>query len=600
MKDALGVFFRGRGGHRLHVAAQPAHPDKPLLRPHVRQPGGGYVLLGEIPLPAGTDLKQQHHLRITTAGQTITTWLDDVQVDTRERSDHNAPGVVGFRTNGEEDGVVHSLKVTSAGGEVLVDTEFPTGDQTFPDGTVRPQGGLQVKGNTDLWLPGKPIPVFQKQISLPKAKKIQSAPGFTRPRKASTSSASTAARSATRSWPRAGPTTRAGSSPRATTSPSCCKSGANTFGAELAPGWYAGNLAMFGANKYGSDTALIAQLRVTYTDGIDRSLRDRLQLADRARRRTGCRSAQRRESATRGVRRTSGRRVQVRPSATSKLVPQTDQPVRVTQAAEGEGDPVADGRGRTCTTSGRTWSASSRLTLRGSPGRRVKIRYGEVLNPDGTLYTDNLRSAKATDHYTFATSRPETYQPRFTFHGFRYVEVSGLATAPPAERDRSGVVMGTDGEQTNEFRTNSALVNQLHSNIVWGQRGNFLSIPTDTPARDERMGWTGDINVFARTAVYNLDSQAFLTKWLQDLRDTQRADGAYAERRADRAERVRRRHGQRRLGRRRGQRAVDALAGVRRHVGDPASTTTRWRGTSTTWSRVRRADPAAAGTTATG
>ncbi len=90
------------------------------------------------------------------------------------------------------------------------------------------------------------------------------------------------------------------------------------------------------------------------------------------------------------------------------------------------------------------------------------------------------------------------------------------------------MVIGTDGPRTSEFRTSSTLVNQLHSNIVWGQRGNFLSIPTDTPARDERMGWTGDINVFARTAVYNLDSQAFLTKWLQDLRDTQRADGAYA------------------------------------------------------------------------
>ena len=88
--------------------------------------------------------------------------------------------------------------------------------------------------------------------------------------------------------------------------------------------------------------------------------------------------------------------------------------------------------------------------------------------------------------------------------------------------------MGSDGEQTSTFETNSALVNKLHSNIVWGQRGNFLSIPTDTPARDERMGWTGDINVFARTAVYNLDSQAFLTKWLQDLRNSQAPSGAYA------------------------------------------------------------------------
>ncbi|GAB2562029.1 family 78 glycoside hydrolase catalytic domain [Kribbella endophytica] len=524
VKDALGVFFRGRGGLGYMWQLNQLTPDKPLLRPHVRQPGGGYVLLGEIPLPAGTDLRQQHHLRITTAGQTITTWLDDVQIDTRERSDHNAPGVVGFRTNGEEDGIVHSLKVTGAGGEVLVDTKFPTGDQTFPDGTVRPQGGLQVKGNTDLWLPGKPIPVFQKQISLPKAKKIQSArihaaaqgiyelnlngrkvgdqelaPGWT----------DYARRIQSQSYD----VTK------------LLKSGANTFGAELAPGWYAGNLAMFGANKYGSDTAFIAQLRITYTDGSSDvfATDSSWQTAPGA-----VRVADLLNGESRDARRTTYEwtPVQVRPSATSKLVPQTDQPVRVTQLLKAKAIPSPT-TGVYLYDLGQNMVGVSRLTLRGSPGQTAKIRYGEVLNPDGTVYTDNLRSAKATDHYTFATNRLETYQPRFTFHGFRYIEVSGLATAPPASAI-VGVVLGTDGEQTNEFRTNSALVNQLHSNIVWGQRGNFLSIPTDTPARDERMGWTGDINVFARTAVYNLDSQAFLTKWLQDLRDTQRADGAYA------------------------------------------------------------------------
>ncbi|HTE62509.1 MAG TPA: family 78 glycoside hydrolase catalytic domain, partial [Solirubrobacteraceae bacterium] len=163
-----------------------------------------------------------------------------------------------------------------------------------------------------------------------------------------------------------------------------------------------------------------------------------------------------------------------------------------------------------------------RLRLTGEPGQTIRIRHAEVLNPDGSIYTANLRSAKATDHYTVSGSGPETFEPSFTFHGFRYVEVTG-ADSPP---EVTGVVMGTDGDQVSELDTSSDLVDQLHSNIVWGQRGNFLSVPTDTPARDERMGWTGDINVFARTAVYNMDSQAFLTKWLQDLRDTQREDGA--------------------------------------------------------------------------
>jgi alpha-L-rhamnosidase len=218
--------------------------------------------------------------------------------------------------------------------------------------------------------------------------------------------------------------------------------------------------------------------------------------------------------------------VQVRPSATAKLVPQTDQPVRVTQQLAAKAIPSPT-PGVYLYDLGQNMVGVARLTLTGTPGVSVKIRYGEVLNPDGTLYTDNLRSAKATDHYTLASNSPETYRPRFTFHGFRYIELSGLPSAPPASAV-VGVVMGTDGAQVSSFSTNSALVNKLHSNIVWGQRGNFLSIPTDTPARDERMGWTGDINVFARTAVYNLDSQAFLAKWLQDLRDSQNAAGAYA------------------------------------------------------------------------
>ncbi|ADB29390.1 alpha-L-rhamnosidase [Kribbella flavida DSM 17836] len=524
VKDALGVFFRGRGGVGYMWQLNQLTPDKPLLRPHVRQPGGGYVLLGEIPLAAGTDLKQRHHLRITVAGRTITTWLDGVQVDSRERSDHNAPGVVGFRTDGAEHGVVHSLKVTNVAGEVLVDTAFPAGDQTFPDGTVRAEGGLQVKGTTDLWLPGKPIPVFRKAISLPKAKKVASA---------RIDAAAQGIYELTVNGRKAGDhqlapgwtdyARRIQSQTYDVTK--LLKSGANTLGAEVAPGWFTGNLAMFGPNKYGTDTAFIAQLRVTYTDGTaDVFATDSSwQTAPGA-----VRVADLLNGESYDARRTASEWVpaQVRPSATAKIVPQTDQPVRVTQELKARAIPSPT-PGAYLYDLGQNMVGIARLTLHGRPGQTVKIRYGEVLNPDGTLYTDNLRSAKATDHYTFATSRPETYQPRFTFHGFRYVEVSGLPTAPPASAI-VGVVLGTDAEQVNEFRTNSPLVNQLHSNIVWGQRGNFLSIPTDTPARDERMGWTGDINVFARTAVYNLDSQAFLTKWLQDLRDTQRADGAYA------------------------------------------------------------------------
>jgi len=133
-KEALGVFFCGRGGLGYMWQLNQVTDSRPLLRPHVRQPGGGYVVLAEIPL--SVDLKQRHHLRIAAGGQTITTWIDGAQVDQRDRADHNAAGLVGFRTSGAEEGIVHNLTVTNSANQILVDTAFPAGDQTFPEGTV--------------------------------------------------------------------------------------------------------------------------------------------------------------------------------------------------------------------------------------------------------------------------------------------------------------------------------------------------------------------------------------------------------------------------------------------------------------------------------
>ena len=171
----------------------------------------------------------------------------------------------------------------------------------------------------------------------------------------------------------------------------------------------------------------------------------------------------------------------------------------------------------------------ARLKAHGKPGQKIVVRHAEMLNPDGTLYTTNLRAAKATDTYYLAGETPRDYEPSFTFHGFQYVEVTGL-DYEPAPADVTGIVVYSDLARTGTFQCSEPLVNKLVENTVWGQKGNFLDVPTDCPQRDERAGWTGDAQVFMKTACLNLDSPAFFTKWLTDLcQDSQREDGGLGD-----------------------------------------------------------------------
>ncbi len=172
---------------------------------------------------------------------------------------------------------------------------------------------------------------------------------------------------------------------------------------------------------------------------------------------------------------------------------------------------------------GQNMVGSVRVRHKAAKGTVMTLRFGEMLNPDGTLYIENLRGAKQTDVYVFrGDEEGEVYEPRLTFHGFQYLEISGIEE-PPAEIE--GVVLCSDLEQTGEFSCSHPLINQLQSNIVWGQRGNFLDVPTDCPQRDERLGWTGDAQAFVATAAFNMNVAPFFSKWLQDLADSQKADG---------------------------------------------------------------------------
>jgi len=169
------------------------------------------------------------------------------------------------------------------------------------------------------------------------------------------------------------------------------------------------------------------------------------------------------------------------------------------------------------------FSGRVRIRVTAPRGTTLTLRHAEVLNPDGSLYLENLRQARATDIYTCKGGGPETWEPRFTFHGFRYVEVRGLTKDAPIEM--TGVVLHSDTPPTGSFSCSHPLLNQLQRNITWGQRSNFLEVPTDCPQRDERLGWTGDAQVFVRTAAFNMDVRAFFEKWMRDARDAQRPRG---------------------------------------------------------------------------
>ncbi|MBY0308193.1 MAG: family 78 glycoside hydrolase catalytic domain [Phycisphaerales bacterium] len=184
-------------------------------------------------------------------------------------------------------------------------------------------------------------------------------------------------------------------------------------------------------------------------------------------------------------------------------------------------------RGRYVFDLGQNMVGWARLHVSGRAGQRLVVRHAEMLNPDGTLYTSNLRGAIATDVYTLRGG-PEVLEPPFTFHGFRYVEVTGLGGTPPAGMV-TGVVAHTAMRPAGAFECSSPLLNRLAENIRWGQKGNYFEVPTDCPQRDERLGWTGDAQFFIPAAVFNFGVASFMERWLKTLdQDAQLEDGSLA------------------------------------------------------------------------
>jgi len=312
--------------------------------------------------------------------------------------------------------------------------------------------------------------------------------------------------------------------------------GANVVGAMLGDGWYRGHLGFFGQrNLYGRRLALRAQLEIRDESGrTQRIVSDtgwkitagpvlasdiyggETYDARRGRELSGWSSApyDDREWAAVAL-------VDPPPSA---LVASLSPPVRRVRELR----PVDIRRapsGETIFDLGQNFTGWARLSVRGPAGTTVTLRFGEVLDREGNLYTANLRAAAQTDRYTLSGNGREVYEPHFTFHGFRYVAVAGLPAAPDSATI-TGIAVSSDLAQTGSLVTSDSLLNQLQRNIVWGQRSNFLDVPTDCPQRDERLGWTGDAQVFARTAAFNMDVSGFFAKWLSDVAADQDPSGS--------------------------------------------------------------------------
>ena len=315
------------------------------------------------------------------------------------------------------------------------------------------------------------------------------------------------------------------------------RQGDNALGAWLGNGWYSGSLGIGGNRFYGTQPWYSAQLVLTFVDGTTQTVATDGSWKYRASPITADDLYHGEHQDARlavpgwdgaGFDDSGWRSAQVRQGALPNLVAQVDagtkvqrdlRPVALTQPKPGVW--VFD--------LGQNFSGWNRLRVQGPAGTTVTLRHAEVLNPDGTLYTTNLRAAQVTDQFVLAgTGQAETFEPRFTVHGYRYVELTGLAGAPTLDTI-TGRAAWTNGEEIGGFDTSDPMLDKLQNAIVWGQRSNMLYVPTDCPQRDERLGWTGDIASFAPTATHNLDVSAFLDKFTDDMVDAQRSDGAFTD-----------------------------------------------------------------------
>jgi alpha-L-rhamnosidase len=310
------------------------------------------------------------------------------------------------------------------------------------------------------------------------------------------------------------------------------RKGKNAIGITLADGWYKGRIGGHPNNFYGDQRAVLFELQLMYEDG-----RQEIVITDDSWRvdtgpilmasiydgETYDARLEKEGWSTSSYDDNDWLPVSILDHGKQMLVPQENVPTKVMRKLK----PITLLRtpaGEDILDFGQNMVGWVSFSVKASEGTIIALTHAEVLDQDGNLYTDNLRSAKQTTRYVCRGSEREYYEPRFSFQGFRYVKVTGYPGDVSLEQFTAHVIYSALDE-TGTFECSDESINKLQSNIVWGQRGNFLDVPTDCPQRDERLGYTGDAQVFIRTAAFNMDVASFFTKWLRDLKADQLPSG---------------------------------------------------------------------------
>ncbi|WP_329521307.1 alpha-L-rhamnosidase [Spirillospora sp. NBC_01491] len=302
------------------------------------------------------------------------------------------------------------------------------------------------------------------------------------------------------------------------------RSGANEIGATVAEGYYA-SILMGGQHRFADSMAFLAELVVHYRDGsTDRIVTGSDWKAGHGPLTRATLYDGEEYDARRAALPVTGP-VKVRSDLSPRLYELDHAPVRVIGTVKARSVTALPG-GVHRIDFGRNFAGRVRMTATGPAGTRVQLKHAEWLNADGTTYFANLRGADQRDIVTLAGARrPERYVPRFTSHGFRYVEVTGYPGTPTVD-DFVAEQLSADTPVTGAFSTSNADLNALQTALFAGQRSNFTVLPTDCPQRDERLGWAGDVLGFAPTAAYNADVDAYLRSWVTSLREAQQEDGS--------------------------------------------------------------------------